>query len=177
MITVLDFETTGLPRAIGSDLSIQPHATELYAQQMTPEGELVKEFDSLIKPGAPIPKFLEKIIGITNEMVADAPAFIDLFDQIVDVFVGSRIMVAHNLSFDLKIMIFELQRIGKEHNFPFPPIHFCTMEQSTWIKGKKLKNGDLYKHITGEDIVGAHRGKADVLATKENYLWLVKQKG
>lgn len=170
--TIFDQETTGLVQAEGSDQLYQPHLTEFYAMQVNNSGKLIREFDVLIKPPIPIPKFLEKQIGITNEMVKTAPTFLQVYKQIIQLFFCSHTIVAHNLSFDEKILILELKRIGKEYHFPYPPIKFCTVEQSMYIKGYRLKNNELYKIATGKDIIGAHRAKVDTQATYESYRWL-----
>ena len=172
MITIFDQETTGLLKAKGSDILHQPHLTEIYAMQVDEKDNLIREFETLIKPPIPIPSFLEKQIGITNEMVANAPTFLQIYKKIIEVFFCSHTVVAHNLSFDEGVLINELKRIGKEHHFPYPPIKFCTVEQSMYVKGFRLKNSELYKIATGKDIVGAHRAKNDVLATYESYKWL-----
>lgn len=171
-ITIFDQETTGLLKAKGSDILHQPYLTEIYAMQVDNKGNLIKEFETLIKPPIPIPNFLEKQIGITNEMVNTAPTFIQIYKKIIEVFFRSHTIVSHNLSFDEGVLINELKRIGKEHHFPYPPIKFCTVEQSMHIKGYRLKNGELYTIATGKEMVGAHRAKADVLATYESYKWL-----
>lgn len=177
MITIFDSETTGLIKAKGSDQLHQPHLTEIYAMQVDEKFNLIKEFETLIKPPIPIPSFLEKQIGITNQMVANAPTFIQVYKHIMNVFFKSHTVVAHNLTFDEGVLINELRRIGKEHHFPYPPIKFCTVEQSMHIKGHRLKNAELYKIATGKEIEGAHRAKNDVLATFESYKWLKTKVG
>ncbi len=172
MITLLDLETTGLVGAKGKDQLYQPHITEFYAMQVDNDLNFVRDFDTLIKPPIPIPGFIEKLIGITNEMVADAPTFIQAHKKIIEVFYCSHTIVAHNLPFDEEVLITELKRIGKEHHFPYPPIKFCTVEQSMHIKGFRLKNSELYALATGKEIVGAHRAKNDVEAMFESFKWL-----
>lgn len=176
MLTVFDTETTGLTKPEGNDLSVQPHIIEICALQIDDSGEIILELDTLIKPPIPIPKFITKINGISDADVADAPTFAELYIKIADVFFGSDTSVAHNLQFDEWILIYELMRIGKEHAFPYPPIKFCTIEQSMHLRGHRLKNGELYKMATGKEIVNAHQARADVLATYESYKWLVKQR-
>lgn len=175
-ITVFDQETTGLIKPKGSDLLHQPYLTEIYAMQVDNKGNLIRDFGTLIKPPLPIPSFLEKQIGITNEMVINAPTFLQVYKNIIEVFFCSHTIVAHNLTFDEGVLINELKRIGKEHHFPYPPIKFCTVEQSMHIKGHRLKNSELYTLATGKEIIGAHRAKVDTLATYESYKWLKSQK-
>jgi DNA polymerase III epsilon subunit-like protein len=170
----MDSETTGLIKAEGSDILYQPYLTEFYAMQVDNHGKLVREFGTLIKPPIPIPGFLEKQIGITNQMVANAPTFIQVYKKIISVFFCSHTVVAHNLTFDEGVLINELKRIGKEHHFPYPPVKFCTVEQSMHLKGYRLKNSELYFLATGREIEGAHRAKVDTQATFESYKWLRK---
>lgn len=172
LATIWDTETTGLLNAIGTDEIIQPFITEIYAMQVDKEGTIIKEIDTLVKPLMPIPKHITKITGIDDYAVKDAPSFFEIYKQLANVFLGSKISVAHNLTFDEGIVINELKRIGKEYHFPYPPIKFCTVERSMHLKGHRLKNGELYELATGMELAGAHRAKADVQATYQSYLWL-----
>ena len=173
--TIFDLETTGLLEADGTPLALQPHITEIYAMQVDDEGNLIKEIDTLIKPPIPLPAIITKITGLTDHMFKDSPVFAEVYKDIIEVFLCSHTMVAHNLSFDQGMLLNELRRLGKEFHFPFPPIKFCTVEQSMHIKGHRLKNSELYKEATGKEMVGAHRAKVDVLDTYESFKWLKGQ--
>lgn len=172
-ITIIDTETTGLIESEGVDISLQPQIIEVYALQVTEDFEFVKDFLSFVKPTRPIPPLITKITGITNNDIIHAPIFKEVYLDIADTFLGSSVMVAHNLSFDLGMLVIELTRINKQFAFPYCPIHYCTVEQSMWIKGYRLKNSELLELATGKtEIEGAHRAKADVLATLESFKWL-----
>jgi DNA polymerase III epsilon subunit-like protein len=177
MYTIFDQETTGLVKAEGTDLLHQPYLIEIYAMQFDKNFNKVKEFESYIKPPKPLPAIITKITGITDADLADAPSFIEVYRDIIDVFFGSHTIIAHNLSFDEQVLIFELRRIGKEHHFPYPPIKYCTVEQSMWIKGHRLKNSELYEIATGKQMGEAHRARWDVKATFESHKWLKAQGG
>jgi len=172
MITAIDTETTGLLEAEGADISLQPYIIELCAIQFSDDFEIVNEIDTFVKPPRPVTPMITKITGITNNHVANAPIFAEIVRPLISVFFGSHTMVAHNLTFDLMMVVNELRRLGKEFQFPYPPVQFCTVEQSMHIKGHRLKNGELYELATGKTIDGAHRARVDVLATIENYKWL-----
>jgi DNA polymerase III epsilon subunit-like protein len=176
MITIWDTETTGLILPKGNDLSVQPHIIEIYAIQVDDEGKIAKELHTLIKPPISIPGFITKINTISDYDVRDAPVFSEVYKKICEVFFESHTSVAHNESYDRGMLINELKRIGKEFNFPYPPISFCTVEQSMWVKGFRLKNGELYKIATGKEIIDAHQAKNDVLATYESYKWLINKR-
>ncbi len=173
-ITIFDLETTGLVKAKGSDIITQPYITEFYGMKVDKNFKLIREFGTYIKPPIPIPSHIEKMFGITNQMVANSPSFLEVSKDITNMFFQAHTAVAHNLSFDEGVLINELKRIGKEHHFPYPPIKFCTVEQSMHIKGHRLKNGELYELATGKELVDAHKAKNDTLATFESYKWLVK---
>ncbi len=170
--TIFDLETTGLREAKGSDQLHQPHIIEIYAMQVDGKGKLIREIDTLIRPPKPVQPHITKITGIDDDMLVNKPSFLQVYKQIMQVFFMSHTIVAHNLSFDEGVLIEELRRIGKEHHFPYPPIKFCTVEQSMHLKGHRLKNSELYEMATGKTLEGAHRAKADVLATYESYKFL-----
>ncbi len=175
-ITIVDTETTDLVMAEGSDIALQPQIIEIYALQVDKDFNFIREIDTLVRPTRPIPTFITKLTGINDQMVANAPTFAEVYRKLVGVFLGSHTMVAHNLPFDLDMMILELRRIGKEKAFPYPPIQFCTVEQSMHLKGHRLKNSELLELAGGGDIDGAHRAKADVLGTFTSYKWLNRNK-
>jgi DNA polymerase-3 subunit epsilon len=173
-ITVFDTETTGfLPRK-GSDLSLYPHMAEIYAMQVDPEtDEVIKEFDTLIKIKIPMPEGAGKVNGITDEMLADKPTFIEIWRDIAEVFVGAQVAVAANYKYDEGVLVHELMRIGKEFSFPYPPEQFCTIQNAqSLFGGRRMSNSKLYEKAMGKPFEGAHRAKADVQATYEVYKWL-----
>ncbi|MCP3685789.1 MAG: 3'-5' exonuclease [bacterium] len=174
MRTVYDTETTGLLKAEGTDIMLQPYITEIYAAQIDDSGKIVTELETLVKPPIPIPDFITKKTGISDYDVKDAPEFHEIYRNLVNVFFKSHTMIAHNLPFDLGMIVYELRRMGKEHDFPYPPMKFCTIEQSMHIKGHRLKNAELYEIATGKTLEDAHRAKNDVLATYESYKWLME---
>lgn len=76
--------------------------------------QVVDTFHTLLNPGCPIPPFISRLTGISDEMVLDAP----LFEQIVpDVFRLSEnaIFVAHNASFDFGFLQKELKWAGHDY--------------------------------------------------------------
>ena len=172
-IVIIDTETTGLLEPMGTDLNLQPHIVEIYAAKISPEtNEIIQEVDTLIKPPIPIPAYISKINGIDDGMVQNAPAFIEVYKEIIEVFFGAWEMVAANLMFDQGMIITELERLGKEYHFPYPPEKFCVIEQSMHLKGYRLKNQEITALRTGEEAATVHRAKADAWEAYENYKWL-----
>jgi DNA polymerase III epsilon subunit-like protein len=175
-LVFIDWETTGLVKPEASDLALQPHGIEFYGIRVTHDFQVVSEFETLMKPPVVIPEFIEKYIHITNDMVKDSPAFVEVYSDLVELFMGAGSMVAHNCSFDRDILKFELRRIDREINFPWPPNHVCTVEKSFAIKNRRLKLAELHQLATGKPFdEGAHRAKNDVMALIRSYQGLQKQ--
>jgi len=169
---VFDLETTGLPKAEGSDLEMQPRIIEFGAIKLT-DGSL-EEIDSLeflCNPGHPLDPKITKITGIDDEMLKNEKPFITHYQELCKFFLGQKIIVAHNLPFDRKILKFELERIDKLLHFPWPYEHVCTVELGESVWGKKRKLGDIHLEVTGEKIKDAHRSINDVEATVKVMKW------
>lgn len=160
-----DKETTGLMKPDATKLNLQPYITEIYAIKLTDELEFIEEFDSLIKPPVPIPDEIIKLTGISNEMVASAPSFIGVYDDLVNLYLGERTVVGHNIQFDLGMLWAELARVNKQYHFPWPPEHICTIEKSMPLENRRLSLKNLHFKLFGEYHQDAHRAKSDVLAT------------
>ncbi len=89
---VIDLETTGM-RARGDDRITEVAVVLVHGERR----EVV--FQSLVNPGRPIPSMISMVTGITNDMVAHAPPFEAIADELLGILAG-RIFVAHNARFD-----------------------------------------------------------------------------
>lgn len=89
---VIDLETTGM-RARGDDRITEVAVVLLHGERR----EVV--FQSLVNPGRHIPPMISMVTGITNDMVAHAPPFEAIADELLGILAG-RIFVAHNARFD-----------------------------------------------------------------------------
>jgi len=168
----IDTETTGLLKPDAVALGLQPYITELYAVKLTDDLEFISELETFVKPPVPIPDIVTKITGITNQTVSRAPTFIGIYDQLVDLFIGERIVVGHNISFDLGMLYCELARHSYEFRFPWPVNWICTVEKSIPVEHRRLTLSKLHELATGSPHEGAHRARADVEATIRCYRWL-----
>lgn len=170
---ILDTETTGLLKPWATNPANQPYITEFYAIKIDENWEMVDELETFLKPPIPLPEETIKITGITEEMVAFAPSFIQFYDDLCDFFLGETVMVAHNEPFDAGMIRAELQRHDLQFSFPWPKNHHCTVELSYPIKNRRLRLTQLHEIATGrphDD--GAHRAKSDVMALVRCYKWL-----
>lgn len=170
---IFDTETTGLIDNTLKPLDKQPHVIEFYGMLVDRDTFEIKcDLDLLIKPPVTITPEITKITTITNEMVADAPVMSEVCTQILDIMGRADRWVAHNLAYDLQIMKFEAQRLGKTLTIPSL---LCTVEQTEFLKGHRLSLSDLHEYLFGETFKGAHRAKVDVQALYRCYVELRKR--
>lgn len=98
----LDLETTGARAGMSK-------ITEIGAVRIEGFRE-VKTFETLVNPMRPIPPMITHITGITQEMVAGAPRIEDVIPELLE-FLEGAVVVAHNASFDVGFLNYELQRL------------------------------------------------------------------
>lgn len=98
---VVDVETTGGAAARGDRI------TEIGIVVVDGAGEVRDTYSSLINPGRPIPPFISKLTGITDELVRDAPPFAAVAAEVAER-VSGRVFVAHNVAFDWGFVDHEL---------------------------------------------------------------------
>lgn len=99
---VVDVETTGM-RASGPDRITDIAVVVVQGARR----ELV--FESLVNPGVPIPPRIQGLTGITDRMVASAPTFEQVADEVIAALAG-RVFVAHNARFDWGFITAEVRR-------------------------------------------------------------------
>jgi len=118
IILVLDTETTGLPetKIINPDtLKLWPHIVQLsYIVYDVDKNVLIDIHDSIIKvkDGITISEESSKIHGITKDICSMSGieielVFIELFNQLK----RADVIVGHNVSFDINIIMVELLRL------------------------------------------------------------------
>ena len=114
-VAVIDFETTGLSPSTGG------RATEIAAVRVR-DGRVVDHYASLMRSDAWVSPFIERLTGISNEMLADAPPAAQVMREVA-AFVGDSPLVAHNAAFDRAFWRAELRRAGEDADQPFA----CTL--------------------------------------------------
>ena len=93
--TIIDIETTGLDPEFNEII-------ELGAIKVK-NNKIVDTFSSLVKPINEIDDFIQKLTGITNEMVKNKPQLSNILDKYID-FIGNDIIVGHNVNFDINFI-------------------------------------------------------------------------
>ncbi len=101
---VLDVETTGLK-------PLHQRIIELAAIRYR-DGTEVERFETLCNPDKRIPRYISDLTGITDAHVADAPRFSEVAEEVM-AFLGSSLIVGHNVGFDISFVNAELKRLGK----------------------------------------------------------------
>jgi DNA polymerase-3 subunit epsilon len=154
---VVDVETTGM-RAAGSD-----RITEI-AVVVVQGGRREVIFESLVNPGRPISPFISGITGITNDMVAGAPTFFEVADQVLAALAG-RVFVAHNARFDWNFVTAELRR---SRDLALDGPRLCTVRLARrLLRGVRSCGLDGLQQHFGLENPARHRATGDALVTAE----------
>lgn len=103
---VFDTETTGLDPKTGDRL------VEIGCVEVVNRFPTGRNFHVYINPGRSVPKEAFDVHGLSDEFLADKPRFADVADDFV-AFVGDAQLVAHNASFDMGFINFELKATGR----------------------------------------------------------------
>ncbi|NOY24328.1 MAG: 3'-5' exonuclease [Oligoflexia bacterium] len=170
-IVAFDTETTGLWPFDG-DRIIEFGAVEL---QVGPDLRVVdaQRHDFLINPGIPIPRQSSKISGITDDKVADAPAFQERADTVRKL-LSDAIVVAHNLPFDLAFVRRELEEAGKTWPATRAEVDTLPLSQRLLSHMRQHKLGMVCKEL-GVPLVDAHRASNDAEACGRAFVELARR--
>ena len=123
-------------------------------------GEVVGEWQTLINPETRISPFIEQLTGISNDMVADAPVFAEIADELEERLRGC-VFVAHNARFDYGFIKSEFRRLSR----PFSARVLCTVKLSRRLYPQHRRhNMDALIARHGLAKVQRHRAMGDVSA-------------
>jgi len=130
----------------------------------------VGEYHTLVNPGRRIPPAVTAITGITDSMVAGAPWFEDVAEEVAGRLEG-RVFVAHNVAFDWGFVAGELIRtVGDAPD----PVRLCTVRLvRRLVPELRHRNLDVVTRHFGVRIDGRHRALGDALATAQVLLHLL----
>jgi DNA polymerase III subunit epsilon len=186
MILFFDTETTGLPKnwkAPVTDLNNWPRLVQLAFLLYDKSGNLVSSGDYIIKPdGFSIPFESSQIHKITQSKALNEGVGLNtVLIQFNKVLAQSEIVVAHNMSFDEKIIGAEYLRVGMPNSLSIKN-KLCTMECSTnycAISGpygfKWPKLSELHFKLFNYGFEEAHNAVIDIKATAKCY-WEMRKK-
>lgn len=186
-ILFFDTETTGMPHDWGAPLyklDNWPRMVQIAWLLYDDSQQLIDEKDYIIRPERyTIPQNAINVHGIDTE-TAQAKGH-DLTRVLHDFSIAvsrSNIIVAHNMSFDEKIVGAEFLRKNVEHQL-FDKKRICTMRESTnfcAIPGrygyKWPKLSELHYNLFGEYFKDAHDAAQDVKITSKCF-WELHRRG
>jgi DNA polymerase III epsilon subunit-like protein len=185
MYLFFDTETTGLPlnwKAPLDDLDNWPRMVQIAWLLYDYKGNLIKNNNYIIRPeGFTIPEEAAKVHGISTSKALkkgkDLRAVLQEFNELI---AQADCLVAHNMSFDEKIVGAEFLRKEMDNIIDFKK-KICTMQCSAdicMINGpygyKWPKLSELYYQLFGKDFKEAHNALNDINATAECF-WEMKR--
>ena len=153
MYAILDIETTG-------GKFNEEGITEIAIYKFDGH-EVVDQFITLVNPEKEIQPFVVQLTGINNKMLRNAPKFHEVAKRIIEI-TENCIVVAHNSSFDYRILRTEYNRLG----FNYERDTLCTVELSRKLipDQPSYSLGKLCKSL-GIPMSDRHRASGDALAT------------
>jgi len=160
----LDCEATGLDVTTDRILSIgavRLHGCRLY-RHVT--------FDCLVNPGVKIPPRASAVHGITDALVAGAPAFAAVSERLRRLMRGT-VLVGHNIGFDLALLRREAALAGIPWDDP-PALDTLRLFAALRPKATQLELEAIAGEL-GVDIGGRHTALGDSLVAGEIYLRLI----
>lgn len=167
-VAVIDFETTGMSPAMGA------RATEI-AVVLLREGRIVDRYASLMNTGVRVPPFIEQLTGISNRMLATAPAADQVMRAVAD-FTRGCALVAHNASFDRGFWLHEMALA--DATCALQTAEFgCTLllSRRLWPEAPNHKLGTLAQWHGIAPTGRAHRALADAEMAAELWLRIVRE--
>ena len=153
LYAIVDIETTG-SYALGNGI------TEI-AIVIHDGTKVLNFYETLVNPKVSIPSFIQSLTGISNAMVANAPAFEEVAAQVFEL-LQDKIFIAHNVNFDYSFVKHHLQHAG----FELDSKKLCTVRLSRKIF-PNLNGYSLGKlcHQLDINIANRHRAGGDAMAT------------
>ena len=131
--------------------------------------KIIDKFETLVNPEKDIQPFVQRLTGINSELVKDAPKFMEVSKNIFEI-TKDKIIVAHNVDFDYRIIKNEFQNI----NIKFQRDSLCTVDLSKLIF-PNLKSYKLTNLLSNFGIVNEnpHRANSDALGALELFKILI----
>ena len=175
MYLFFDTETTGVPRnykAPLSDLDNWPRLVQLAWSLCDETGAELAGGEHIVRPdGFVIPAGATRVHGITTgRALSEGVALTEALDALIADMQRARLLVAHNMPFDEKIVGAEFLRSGYPNHLETKP-RCCTMQAATdycqlpgryGYKWPSLQ--ELHGKLFGEAFPEAHHALADVRA-------------
>lgn len=152
-IIIFDFETTGLDP--NHDQIIEIGAIKYV------NFEPVDQFSTLISTQKYLSDTVQRLTGITPQMLAGMPKIHEVLTRFLN-FIEGSILVAHNASFDMSFLRAECLRQGIDLEWPV----FCTLKMAReYLNQLERKSLDSLAQHYGLQFEARHRSIGDVKVT------------
>ncbi len=158
---VFDIETTGFSPT--KNRIIEIGAVKVSA------GKIVDRFSTFVDPLVPIPYEIEKLTGITDDMVMGAEQIDTVLPQFM-AFCENCILVAHNAQFDMSFIMENCDRQGISHDFTYVDTVGIAR---IFLPGQKKHTLDAVAKSLGVSLENHHRAVDDAEATAEIFVKLI----
>jgi DNA polymerase-3 subunit epsilon len=132
------------------------------------DGKVIEEWSTLLNPLRDIGK--SNIHGITSSMVSTAPLFEDVINDIFRM-INGRVLVAHNLSFDARMLIQEFNRANTQGEIGKG---FCTMVASRRVLAGSGDSLSATCAELGVEYTKAHSALGDARMTMQIFQKLME---
>ena len=158
---VFDIETTGFS-------PIKNRIIEIGAVKVQ-QGKITDRFSAFVNPDVPIPFEIEKLTGIHDEMVVDAPQIDVVLPQFLE-FCEGCVLVAHNANFDMSFIMENANRLGYETDFTY----IDTVPIARILLPNQAKHTlDAVAKSLGISLENHHRAVDDAEATAEIFVKMI----
>lgn len=165
MYAIVDIETTG-GHASGNGI------TEI-AICIHNGVKVVDRFHTLINPNQKIPVYITALTGISNAMVATAPTFEEVADEVY-AYLHDAVFVAHNVNFDYSFIKHQLKNSGYDLNVK----KLCTVRLGRKVfPGLPSYSLGNFCRTMGIEIENRHRADGDADATATLFTKMLLQDG
>lgn len=156
----LDTETTGL----------DPKSARIVQIAALSLADPAARYETLVAPGVPVPASSSAIHGLTDADLAAAPPFAEVAGPL-DAFVAGRVLVGHNIGFDLAVLRAENARNGRDWS---PPPHLCTRLLARLVAPSLASHDlDALAAWLGVAISARHTAGGDAVAAADIFRALV----
>lgn len=137
------------------------------------DGQELGRFHSLVNPGEPMPEGATRVNGITDEMLAGQPSASDVL-ALFHEFVDGADLVAHNASFDTRIIAYEYE-VSPAALKPLASRTICTLDLSRrYLRLPNHKLVTVAQHFKLLDGPQEHRAMSDALLVGGVY-WKLRE--
>lgn len=164
---IVDVETTGLREQVDDIIEI--------GLLHVIDGIVQRHYQALLKPKHPIPRFIEKMTGISADLLnTEGKKLEEIIPSVLE-FIGKHTLVGYNIMFDIKFINKALERVGYEK---LNNKTYDVMTMYADYAGKKDKKKSLEAVVEELDIEvkPCHRALQDCIVCQAVYEFIRNRK-